>query len=314
MRTETSEAFSRLVTTFVIAIEDAGGTLPADMEQRLTTSPLKACELLNELALTCGGIDPDTDSVLAAIYESMDAADARTPLDEAGAARIVRALNRAHKEPAAPEPKPEPEPKPTPAHAEPEVWESTTKDGGDAGQAEGAASPKPAEEAEHKPGRRSRAARARQEKPERNGQDAGSEASAPEATDEASPQPEHKARRSRHAAEKDATPAAGEGEAAAPSPEPAPSGSEGDKEAPAEVAVTEPEAGAKAAKAPAGPARSAEEAGITGDVLTVDQAIAALGLSRPTIYKFIENGKLPAFKKGRSWQISADAVAALADK
>lgn len=298
MRTETSEAFSRLVTTFVIAIEDAGGTLPADMEQRLTASPLKACELLNELALTCGGIDPDTDSVLAAIYESMDAADARTPLDEAGAARIVRALNRAHKEPAAPEPKPEPEPRP--AHAEPEVWESPTKDGGDAGQAEDGASPKPAEEAERKPGRRGRAARARQEKPERDGQDAGTEASAPAAADEASPRPEHKTRRSRHAAEKDGAPTVSEGEAATPSPEPA---------------QAEQEEGAKApVEAPAGPARSAEEAGITGDVLTVDQAIAALGLSRPTIYKFIENGKLPAFKKGRSWQISADAVAALADK
>lgn len=310
MRTETSEAFSRLVTTFVIAIEDAGGTLPADMEQRLTSSPLKACELLNELALTCGGIDPDTDSVLAAIYESMDAADARTPLDEAGAARIVRALNRAHKEPAAPKP----EPTPAPAHAEPEVWESPARDDEATDQGAEGTGPKPAEETERKPGRRSRAARARQEKPERNGQDAGTEAAVAAAADEASPQPEHKTRRSRHVAARDATPAAGDGEASAPSPEPAPSGSEGDKEAPAEVAATEPEAGAKAAKAPAGPARSAEEAGITGDVLTVDQAIAALGLSRPTIYKFIENGKLPAFKKGRSWQISADAVAALADK
>lgn len=310
MRTETSEAFSRLVTTFVIAIEDAGGTLPADMEQRLTSSPLKACELLNELALTCGGIDPDTDSVLAAIYESMDAADARTPLDEAGAARIIRALNRAHKEPAAPKP----EPTPAPAHAEPEVWESTTKDGEGTGQgAEGTGS-KPVEETERKPGRRSRAARARQERPEHDGQDAGTEVAVAAAADEASPQPERKARRSRHAAEKDATLAASEGEAGGPSHEPAPSGSGDGKEAPAEVTATEPETGAKAAEVPTGPARSAEEAGITGDVLTVDQAIAALGLSRPTIYKFIENGKLPAFKKGRSWQISADAVAALADK
>ena len=45
------------------------------------------------------------------------------------------------------------------------------------------------------------------------------------------------------------------------------------------------------------------------EVLTVDQAVKALGVSRPTVYKLIESGELPAYKKGRSWQISAEAVA-----
>jgi excisionase family DNA binding protein len=31
-------------------------------------------------------------------------------------------------------------------------------------------------------------------------------------------------------------------------------------------------------------------------------------VSRPTIYKLIESGELPAHKKGRSWRISAAAV------
>ena len=46
----------------------------------------------------------------------------------------------------------------------------------------------------------------------------------------------------------------------------------------------------------------------------MDQAIAVLKVSRPTVYKLIESGKLPAFKKGRSWQISAKAVAEISAK
>ena len=43
----------------------------------------------------------------------------------------------------------------------------------------------------------------------------------------------------------------------------------------------------------------------SGETLSVDQAVAILGVSRPTIYKLIESGELPASKKGRSWRISA---------
>ena len=45
------------------------------------------------------------------------------------------------------------------------------------------------------------------------------------------------------------------------------------------------------------------------DTLSVDQAVAILGVSRPTIYKLIESGELSAHKKGRSWRISAASVA-----
>jgi excisionase family DNA binding protein len=52
----------------------------------------------------------------------------------------------------------------------------------------------------------------------------------------------------------------------------------------------------------------------SGETLSVDQAVAILGVSRPTIYKLIESGELPASKKGRSWRISAAAVSERANQ
>ena len=115
MRTETSEALARLVGCFVAAIEDTGTQIPSDVVEHLTENPLKSCEALNDLALSCGAIDDALDAALAAIYESMDAADARGEVDEFTAERIARTWVRTHREP---EPEPEPEPKP-----EPEVYE-----------------------------------------------------------------------------------------------------------------------------------------------------------------------------------------------
>ena len=244
MRNETTEALCRLVTMFVTAIEREGATIPEQLVGQIATAPLKACEELNELALTCGAVDDELDAALASIYESMDASDARGAVDDHTRERVLRAFDEAHREP---EPEPEHEPEPAEQPAEP--------------AASAQESEQPSEPA-RKPHRRSRRQR-------------GEEA-AREAAEQAAAEPEQQP-----AAKKEA-------------PEPKPE----DRDAKAR-----PESAPK-------PAPSAA----SGDVLTVDQAIAVLGVSRPTVYKLIESGQLPAYKKGRSWQISAEAVAARANK
>ena len=240
MRNETTEALCRLVTMFVTAIEREGATIPEQLVGQIATDPLKACEELNEFALTCGAVDDELDAALAAIYESMDASDARGAVDDHTRERVLRAFDEAHREP-----EPEPEHEPEPAEPAASAQESE----------------QPSEPA-RKPHRRSRRQR-------------GEEA-AREAAEQAAAEPEQQP-----TAKKEA-------------PEPKPE----DRDAKAR-----PESAPK-------PAPSAA----SGDVLTVDQAIAVLGVSRPTVYKLIESGQLPAYKKGRSWQISAEAVAARANK
>ena len=56
--------------------------IPDSAIEQLATDPLGTCEKLNELALSCGAIDEGVDAALAAVYESMDAADARGAVDE----------------------------------------------------------------------------------------------------------------------------------------------------------------------------------------------------------------------------------------
>lgn len=244
MRNETTEALCRLVTMFVTAIEREGATIPEQLVGQIATDPLKACEELNEFALTCGAVDDELDAALAAIYESMDASDARGAVDDHTRERVLRAFDEAHREPE-PEPEHESEPAEQPA--------------------ESAASAQEGEQPSE-PARKSHRRSHRQR---------GEEA-AREAAEQAAAEPEQQP-----AAKKEA-------------PEPKPE----DRDAKAR-----PESAPK-------PAPSAA----SGDVLTVDQAIAVLGVSRPTVYKLIESGQLPAYKKGRSWQISAEAVAARANK
>lgn len=117
MRSETSEALGRLVSIFVAAIEGVGEVIPDSAIDQLAADPLGTCERLNELALSCGAIDEDVDTALAAIYESMDAADARGNVDEECVAHVVAAWTSTHverpvEEPAAAEAKPESEEKP----------------------------------------------------------------------------------------------------------------------------------------------------------------------------------------------------------
>lgn len=337
MRTETAEAFSRLVSTFVTLIESTGSVLPNDIEQRIVANPLKACELLNELALSCDAIDEQTDAILAAIFESMDPADARAEVDEDTQARLERAFARSHREP---EPKLEPEPEP--AREDPEVWEGHGEDS-------------QAEEQERKePRRRGRKAHAERRRgengdeaaPERAEKRRASKKSAPKGESSADEGAEAAAREQEAPAAESAALAGGTpADASAPAPNaqaaPAPEATAQAESPTAPETQTEPahepkvtssaspedkpgHAGdgaaddkpakpAKKTRAKAAPvAAKAPEPG--EEVLTVDQAIAVLKVSRPTVYKLIESGKLPAFKKGRSWQISAKAVAEISAK
>lgn len=248
MRNETTEALCRLVTMFVTAIEREGATIPEQLVGQIATDPLKACEELNEFALTCGAVDDELDAALAAIYESMDASDARGAVDDHTRERVLRAFDEAHREP---EPEPEHEPEPAEQPAEPA-----------ASAQEGEQPSEPA----HKSRRRSHRQRGE------------------EGPQETQPEPEQQP-----AAKKEA-------------PEPKPEAQPQDRDAKAK------------AKPESAPAPKPVPAAASGDVLTVDQAIAVLGVSRPTVYKLIESGQLPAYKKGRSWQISAEAVAARANK
>lgn len=277
MRNETTEALCRLVTMFVAAIEREGATIPEQLVGQIATDPLKACEGLNELALTCGAVDDELDAALAAIYESMDASDARGVVDDHTRERVLRAFDEAHCEP---EPEPEHEPEP----AEPA-----------ASAQEGEQPSEPA----HKSRRRSRWQR-------------GEEA-AREAAEQATAEPE---RAPQPKPEKPEAPKAPAHEEGPQETQPEPGQPAAKKEAPEPKPEAQPQdRDAKAkAKAESAPAPKPVPAAASGDVLTVDQAIAVLGVSRPTVYKLIESGQLPAYKKGRSWQISAEAVAARANK
>lgn len=289
MRSETSEALGRLVSIFVAAIEGAGEVIPDGAIDQLAADPLGTCERLNELALSCGAIDEGVDTALAAIYESMDAADARGNVDEECVAHVVAAWTNTHverpvEEPAAAEAKPESEEKPaaeTQAGAGSEEGEPAEKPKRrrnrkrrEAEEPEAANEPEspreeqPAEKADVKPGRRSRA-----------------RAKGIEQT-ESSEKPKRDRKRAARTVEEQA-------EAS---------------ERPIGHARTEPAAREQlpvheASASPADAETSAPE------TLSVDQATAILGVSRPTIYKLIESGELPAHKKGRSWRISAAAVA-----
>lgn len=292
MRSETSEALGRLVSIFVAAIEGVGEVIPDSAIDQLATDPLGTCERLNELALSCGAIDEGVDTALAAIYESMDAADARGNVDEECVAHVVAAWTNTHverpvEEPAAAEAKPESEEKPA----------AETQAG--AGSEEG----EPAE----KPKRRRNRKRREAEEPE-----AANEPETPREEQPAEKADVKPGRRSRARAKGIEQTESGEGpekpkrdrKRAAKTVEEQPEASE----RPTGRAGTEPAAREQlpvheASASPADTEASAPE------TLSVDQATAILGVSRPTIYKLIESGELPAHKKGRSWRISAAAVA-----
>ncbi len=110
MRPETSEALARLVSIYVALIERTGIDINDANINRIMTDPFAACESLNELAVKVGALDAEADAVIAAIYESMDAADARSAADEACLTMAASAWETTHVERPVPEPEPEPEP------------------------------------------------------------------------------------------------------------------------------------------------------------------------------------------------------------
>lgn len=287
MRPETSEALARLVSIYVALIERTGIDINDANINRIMTDPFAACESLNELAVKVGALDAEADAVIAAIYESMDAADARSAADEACLTMAASAWETTHVERPVPEPEPEPEPQAAdePKDAEvPDEAEDKPKrrhrskakkaEGEDAAEAADGQGAREQEQGtpqeapvDTKPGRRSRA----KAKAERKDMNAQTEKDAP-----------GKKRR----AKKDEAAPADEQSADAPVVADKPA----EAVAPETSAKTETPAAAKA------------------ESLSVDQAVAILGVSRPTIYKLIESGELPAYKKGRSWRISAEAV------
>ena len=287
MRPETSEALARLVSIYVALIERTGIDINDANINRIMTDPFAACESLNELAVKVGALDAEADAVIAAIYESMDAADARSAADEACLTMAASAWETTHVERPVPEPEPEPEPQAAdePKDAEvPDEAEDKPKrrrrskakkaEGEDAAEAADGQGAREQEQGtpqeapvDTKPGRRSRA----KAKAERKDMDAQTEKDAP-----------GKKRR----AKKDEAAPADEQSADAPVV--------ADK--PAEAVTSETSA------------KTETPAAAKAESLSVDQAVAILGVSRPTIYKLIESGELPAYKKGRSWRISAEAV------
>lgn len=287
MRPETSEALARLVSIYVALIEHTGIDINDANINRIMTDPFAACESLNELAVKVGALDAEADAVIAAIYESMDAADARSAADEACLTMAASAWETTHVERPVPEPEPEPEPQaadePKDAEVPDEAEDKPRRrrrskakkaEGEDAAEAADGQGAREQEQGtpqeapvDTKPGRRSRA----KAKAERKDMDAQTEKDAP-----------GKKRR----AKKDEAAPADEQSADAPVVADKPA----EAVAPETSAKTETPAAAKA------------------ESLSVDQAVAILGVSRPTIYKLIESGELPAYKKGRSWRISAEAV------
>lgn len=306
MRTATTEAFARLVSSFVTAIEDTGADLPADIAQRLAENPLKACELLNELAISTGALDEQTDAAIAYIYESMDGADARSPMDDASRARILVALAEAHREKPAPEPEPEPEPEPTAVHQ-----------------------PDSSEEAKPKPKRRGKRAGSepvfseaevstqQEASPQQQGTNAEAEAGEDSTPEKPARKRQRKPRKTSDEQAAAAAPAQTTAESA-PEPPAAPEPEQAslDFGSTPQLTTAEP-AGDAPADVPEEPVHAATtvanaQSEAENETLSVDQTVAILGMSRPTVYKLIESGKLPAHKKGRSWRISSAAVAQLA--
>lgn len=293
MRTETSEALGRLVSIFVAAIEGTGEVIPDSAIEQLATDPLGTCEKLNELALSCGAIDEGVDAALAAVYESMDAADAHGAVDEQCVGSVVTAWANTHVERPVEEPEPEPEP------------ESESSEAAEAEKDEQAEKPKRRRNRKAKDQRSEAEAGNGSPEPE-SAQDAPAEQPEPEKSEDVKP-----GRRSRTKAKEQAEkdkgaekPKRGKKRAEKASEEQAET-SETPKPEASEDTAAAPEA-ATSAPEPDAPAPAATQD--DGDTLSVDQATAILGVSRPTIYKLIESGELPAHKKGRSWRISAAAV------
>lgn len=314
MKSTTSEALARLVSTFVTAIESTGAILPDDIVQRISENPIKACEWLNDYALSCNALDEQTDLVLADTYESLDAVDARGVADDETRSIVLAAFAQAHREP---QPEPEIEvdaPTESAEEAKPQAEEGAE---GIGENGEGDSDQKPrgrkrqrrkSRDAEGEPG-----GDATGIKPGEDAEDASANVAATES--EGAERPEGIGEPSEpqplasegvtHTGDGTATEAEGEGPAASAEATGKGGNENGGKDALEEEQAdnASPEA-AVPTPAPTSPADD--------ESLTVDQAAAIMGVNKQKVYKLIDSGSLPAHKRGRSWRISAAAVAAQA--
>lgn len=64
----------------------------------------------------------------------------------------------------------------------------------------------------------------------------------------------------------------------------------------------------------AAPRQAGDRADESLDLLTVAEVAAMLRLSKMTIYRLMEKGRLPALRVGRSFRIPRDSVQALLDE
>lgn len=269
MYSQTVEALSRLTSMYVCAIEGTATKIPEEILEQIATDPFKACESLNDFALSCNAITPELDAELEAIYESMDANDAHSDPDPEVCQAALAAYASVHVEITDPEPEPEPE-----SEAVPE----TEASGDEPAQAEADA------EASEKPRKR------RQRRQHKATQEDSAETEASQAEPV------------QQALELDAEQSETE----------SPKKTAKKKCSTKKAEAAEEDAPKETAKKKVSAKQAAQA--FEGEVFSVDQALAILGCSRPTLTKLIEAGEIPAFKKGRSWQVSANAVLDMAAK
>lgn len=44
------------------------------------------------------------------------------------------------------------------------------------------------------------------------------------------------------------------------------------------------------------------------EILSIDEACAFLRISKPTIYRYVQRGEIPAFKVGRGWRFHKESL------
>ena len=301
MTQDTIESFCRLITLYGRAITQTGTDLPEGIEEEVRKDPRRACERLNDLALSCGAIDDQLDRTLASVYVSMDAADARTTPGSYGQDKLSNALARSRRPrreatPAKPVQQEAPAEKAANASATGTEAARTATEGeaGATPPVEATATAAPAKAMATTPQTTSKPRRRRTKSADASQSKPATEPLAATPADESAPADEPTP---------EAQPAAPATESVSAAPEPTPKPTAPATES-APAATPEPEA--TPALEPTGAQDRADY------LLTVDQSAAIIGCSKQKVYKLIKDGTLPAKKINGMWRLSADAVTSLA--
>ncbi len=325
MRMDTAEAFVRLVAIFGDALDRAGQSLPEDIGSQLLANPVKACEVLNAQALAAGVIDQEVDAALAALYEALPVADAKSEMDDVVRSRMRRSLasvvaelqERAEARAAAEaeaRAAAEAEARAAAEAAEDEVEaeeydEDEVEADADADEYDEAEVDEYADEddVEVEADAEEYDEAADEDEAEFEDTEADADAEAEE-YDEVYVEVEDVAEDvdAEGEAEVDEAPVAEE----APAPE-APADEQPKKR---RRGRPRKELSPELEEIVTAIAELSLDCEPEGDTLTVDQAAAALGIGRQDIYKLIKADKIPAFKKGRSWAIPEAVVLPLQAK